>query len=85
MSRKIIGNTRSRKLKDFSRRHLTGSPFFDSGTYLKVTKELKHDILKKLAETMNAFKAYPAKEDFRVILWSLEWMEEQSEVQDGQL
>ncbi|CAM4569217.1 unnamed protein product [Leuciscus chuanchicus] len=41
------------------------------GTYLKVTKELKHDILEKLAETMYAFKAYPEKKDFEAVAKAL--------------
>jgi len=39
--------------------------YLRDGTYLKVTKELKHDILEKLAETTYAFKAYPEKEDLK--------------------
>lgn len=38
---------------------------------LKVTKELKHDILEKLAETMYAFKAYPSKTDFEAVAKAL--------------
>ncbi|KAF1389961.1 hypothetical protein PFLUV_G00053120 [Perca fluviatilis] len=45
--------------------------YLRDGTYLKVTKELKHDILEKLAETMYAFKAYPAKEDFEAVAKAL--------------
>ncbi|KAF1387306.1 hypothetical protein PFLUV_G00104040 [Perca fluviatilis] len=45
--------------------------YLRDGTYLKVTKELKHDILEKLAETMYAFKAYPAKEDFEAFAKAL--------------
>lgn len=36
-------------------------------TYLKVTKELKHDILEKLSETIYSFKGYPSKEDFDAV------------------
>ena len=38
--------------------------YLRDATYLKVTKELKHEILEKLAETMYAFKAYPTNEEF---------------------
>lgn len=37
--------------------------YLKDGTNLKVTKELKHDILQKLAETINSFKAYPTADD----------------------
>lgn len=40
------------------------------GTYLKVTKELKHDILEKLAEIIYAFDAHPTKEDLAAVaIW----------------
>ncbi|XP_048854844.1 sterile alpha motif domain-containing protein 3-like [Brienomyrus brachyistius] len=45
--------------------------YFRDATFLKVTKELKHDILEKLAETMYAFKAYPTKEDFETVAKAL--------------
>ncbi|XP_023815492.1 uncharacterized protein LOC110014540 isoform X1 [Oryzias latipes] len=45
--------------------------YLRDGTCLKVTKELKHDILEKLAETMYAFKAYPEKEDFEAVAKAL--------------
>lgn len=45
--------------------------YLRDATYLKVTKELKHDILDKLAETMYAFKAYPTKEDFEAVAKAL--------------
>ena len=35
--------------------------------YLKVTKELKHEILEKLAETMYAFKANPTNQEFETV------------------
>ncbi|KAL6457314.1 hypothetical protein MHYP_G00342770, partial [Metynnis hypsauchen] len=40
-------------------------------TCLKVTKELKHDILEKIAETMYAFKVYPTKQDFESVAKAL--------------
>lgn len=33
-------------------------------TYLQVSRDMKHEILQKLAETMYSFKAYPKDEDF---------------------
>ncbi|XP_049329573.1 uncharacterized protein LOC125801118 isoform X1 [Astyanax mexicanus] len=45
--------------------------YLKDGTFLKVTKELKHDILEKLAETMYAFKAYPTKQDFETVAKAL--------------
>ncbi|XP_076849675.1 sterile alpha motif domain-containing protein 3-like [Brachyhypopomus gauderio] len=45
--------------------------YFRDGVCLKVTKELKHDILEKLAETMYSFKAYPAKEEFEAVAKAL--------------
>lgn len=45
--------------------------YLRDGTYLKVTKELKHDILEKLAETMYALKAYPTKEEFETVAKAL--------------
>ncbi|KAE8291545.1 hypothetical protein D5F01_LYC08899 [Larimichthys crocea] len=41
------------------------------GTYLKVTKDMKHDILEKLAETIYGYKAYPTKEEFEVVAKAL--------------
>lgn len=38
------------------------------GTFLKVAKELKHDILEKLAEVIYAFDAYPKKKEALVKL-----------------
>ncbi len=38
--------------------------YLRDATHPKVTKELKHDVLEKLAETMYALKAYPTKGDF---------------------
>lgn len=37
------------------------------GTYLKVSKELKHEILHKLAETIYSFKAYPTMTDLAAV------------------
>lgn len=45
--------------------------YFRDATNLKITKELKHDILEKLAETMYSFKAYPMKEDFETVAKAL--------------
>ncbi|RXN38661.1 sterile alpha motif domain-containing 3-like protein [Labeo rohita] len=40
-------------------------------TNLKVPKEMKHDILEKLAETIYGFKAYPTKEKFDAVTEAL--------------
>ncbi|KAL0195136.1 hypothetical protein M9458_008708 [Cirrhinus mrigala] len=40
-------------------------------TNLKVPKEMKHDILEKLAETIYGFKAYPTKEEFDAVAEAL--------------
>uniref|UniRef100_A0A3B4U491 PB1 domain-containing protein n=1 Tax=Seriola dumerili TaxID=41447 RepID=A0A3B4U491_SERDU len=45
--------------------------YLRDGTYLKVTKELKHDILEKLAEVIYAFDAYPKKEDLAAVAQAL--------------
>ncbi|XP_013885942.1 sterile alpha motif domain-containing protein 3 [Austrofundulus limnaeus] len=45
--------------------------YFKDGVCLKVTKELKHAILEKLAETMYSFKPYPAKEEFESVAKAL--------------
>ena len=45
--------------------------YLRDATYLKMTKELKHDILERLAETMYAFKAYPTKRDFEDVAKAL--------------
>lgn len=45
--------------------------YLRDGTYLKVTKDMKHDILEKLAETMYGYKAYPTKEEFEVVAKAL--------------
>lgn len=37
------------------------------GTQLNPTKELKHDILERLAETIYALKAYPTKAEFEAV------------------
>ncbi|MEQ2207969.1 hypothetical protein XENOCAPTIV_022028, partial [Xenoophorus captivus] len=37
--------------------------YLRDGVCFKVTKELKHDILEKLAESMYSFKAYPTKKE----------------------
>ena len=36
-----------------------------------MTKELKHDILEKLAEIIYAFEAYPTKEDLAAVAKAL--------------
>lgn len=41
--------------------------YLRDGTYLKVTKELKHDILEKLADIIYAFDLYPTKEDLAAV------------------
>ncbi|KAI9531412.1 hypothetical protein NQZ68_041623 [Dissostichus eleginoides] len=41
------------------------------GTYLKVTKELKHDILEKLAERIYTYDAYPSKQHFEAVAKAL--------------
>ncbi|ROL45333.1 hypothetical protein DPX16_23761 [Anabarilius grahami] len=45
--------------------------YLKDGAHLKVTKELKHDILQKLAETIYSFKAYPTTEDLRAVAKAL--------------
>lgn len=45
--------------------------YLRDGTYFKVTKELKHVILEKLAEVIYAFDAYPTKEDLAAVAKAL--------------
>lgn len=45
--------------------------YLRDGTYLKVTKESKHDILEKLADIIYSFDAYPKKEDLEVVAQAL--------------
>ncbi|XP_016410466.1 uncharacterized protein LOC107742105, partial [Sinocyclocheilus rhinocerous] len=45
--------------------------YLKDSTYLKLTKELKHDILEKLAETMFSFKAYPTNDDYAQVAAAL--------------
>ncbi|XP_061770717.1 uncharacterized protein LOC133561440 [Nerophis ophidion] len=45
--------------------------YMRDGTYLKVTKELKHNILEKLAEIIYTFDAYPTKEDLAAVAKAL--------------
>ncbi|XP_042629274.1 sterile alpha motif domain-containing protein 3-like [Cyprinus carpio] len=45
--------------------------YLKDGTHIKVTKELKHDILQKLAETIYSCKAYPTTEDLRAVAKAL--------------
>lgn len=40
-------------------------------TFLKVSAELKHEILEKLSETMYSFRAYPDKENFEEVAAAL--------------
>lgn len=40
-------------------------------TYLQVPRDMKHEILEKLAETMYSFKAYPRDEDFNDVATAL--------------
>lgn len=41
------------------------------GTYLCVSRDMKHEILQKLAECMYSFKAYPTDEDFAEVATAL--------------
>lgn len=45
--------------------------YLRDGTYLKVTKDMKHDILERLAEIIYGYKAYPTKEEFEVVAKAL--------------
>lgn len=45
--------------------------YLKEGTYLKVSKELKHDILHRLAETIYSFKAYPTIHDLNAVARAL--------------
>ena len=45
--------------------------YLRDATPLQVTKELKHEILQKLAETMYVFKAYPGKENYEAVAKAL--------------
>lgn len=45
--------------------------YLKDGTHLKMTKELKHDILQKLAETIYSFKAYPSADDLKGVAKAL--------------
>lgn len=45
--------------------------YMRDGTLLKLTKELKHDILQKLAENIYSFKAYPTSSDIRDVAKAL--------------
>lgn len=38
--------------------------FMKDGTHMTLPRDMKHDILEKLAETMYSFKAYPKDDDF---------------------
>lgn len=45
--------------------------YLRDGTHLKMTKELKQDILQKLAEATYSFKAYPTADDLRAVAKAL--------------
>uniref|UniRef100_A0AAR2LEI7 PB1 domain-containing protein n=1 Tax=Pygocentrus nattereri TaxID=42514 RepID=A0AAR2LEI7_PYGNA len=45
--------------------------YLKEGTYLKVSIELKHDILHRLAETIYSFKAYPTTHDLNAVARAL--------------
>lgn len=45
--------------------------YLRDGTYLKVSKDMKHVILEKLAEEIYGYKAYPTKEEFDVVAKAL--------------
>ena len=45
--------------------------FFRDGTHLKVTKELKHEILERLAESIYTFTAYPNNAQFENVAAAL--------------
>lgn len=45
--------------------------YLKDSTYLKITKEMKHDILEKLAETIFSFKAYPTNYDYAQVAAAL--------------
>lgn len=45
--------------------------YLRDGTLFKLTKELKHDILQKLAENIYSFKAYPTSSDTRDVAKAL--------------
>lgn len=54
------------------RLHQANLIYLKDGTHLKVTKELKHGILQKLAEVIYSFKAYPTADDLRAVAKALE-------------
>ncbi|XP_077953726.1 uncharacterized protein LOC120808990 isoform X2 [Gasterosteus aculeatus] len=45
--------------------------FMSEGTYLKVSKELKHEILERLAERMYSYTAYPTAAQFESVAAAL--------------
>ncbi|XP_051975368.1 sterile alpha motif domain-containing protein 3-like [Xyrauchen texanus] len=45
--------------------------FMSEGTYLKVSKELKHEILERLAESMYSYTAYPTATQFESVAAAL--------------
>lgn len=53
------------------RLHQANLQYMQDQTYLKVSAELKHEILEKLSETMYSFKAYPDKGHFEEVAAAL--------------
>ncbi|KAF7647225.1 hypothetical protein LDENG_00175800, partial [Lucifuga dentata] len=45
--------------------------FMKDGTHMTPSRDMKHDILEKLAETMYSFKAYPEDDDFSSVAETL--------------
>jgi len=45
--------------------------YMSEGTYLKVSKELKHEILERLAESMYSYTAYPNNAQFESVAAAL--------------
>uniref|UniRef100_A0A3B4X9P7 PB1 domain-containing protein n=1 Tax=Seriola lalandi dorsalis TaxID=1841481 RepID=A0A3B4X9P7_SERLL len=45
--------------------------FMSEGTHLKVSKELKHEILERLAESMYSYTAYPSPAQFKSVAAAL--------------
>lgn len=45
--------------------------FMSDGTHMNVPRDMKHDILEKLAETIYSFKAYPDDKDFSDVAMAL--------------
>ncbi|RXN06115.1 sterile alpha motif domain-containing 3-like isoform X1 [Labeo rohita] len=49
--------------------------YLKDGTFLKPSRDLKHQILEKLAESIFAFKAYPDDKDYEQVASALIYME----------